>query len=129
MAYLSVKLEDEGRVEEIALAIGELKFIDVVPNWHDVKAASMRIAADQVGVSHHSAPFKSLYADKEKSGKTYGISVVTDGGDVMSGQLRSRGLLISGKVIEACKVRTDTRVARLIEVINRIGCVVEVEIG
>ena len=129
MAYLLVKFSGLECLAQVAAELARLEFAFISPDWHEAKAVTMREIAKTVDVKLDSAPFKSLYADQERSGTTYGVSIQTSRGNSMAGQLRASGLLVGAKGVDCNEVRRDANIAQVVRALKELGCLDDVEIG
>ena len=125
MGFLLIEFEP---VEELAVlcnSLQSLPSVQLLGDWHDFRLAGVK----QSGLSLDSAPALSVLADKQKHGESIRLSLVLGDGNLLEGQIRRGGLLLSNSAVNERVIESDPATALLKTCLEKNTTVRSVEVG
>lgn len=125
MGFLLIEFEPVEQLADLYISLRTLPGVELLGDWHDFRLESVK----QSGLSLNSAPALSVLADKQKHGEAIRLSLALSDGNLLEGQIRRTGLLLSNSAVHTRAVEIDPAVVRLKAFLGENTTVRSVEVG
>jgi hypothetical protein len=125
VGYLLIEFEPVDQLVDLCAALKSVPGIELHGDWHDFRLDSVK----RSGLTLESAPALSVFADKQKHGEAFRLSLALRGGDVLEGQIRKTGLLLCNTAVDSQAIENDPTVALVTAFLGEKTMVMSVELA
>lgn len=125
MGYLLIKFQEHVAVEEAMNLIANLPFVYFLGSFYEFE--KKRLQDRKLDMPN--GPLRSLEDLTRREGDAERIVVNLTSGSVLSGQLRTSGLLVGNKECDPETVRGDNNVARVVTILTQNVQCINVEVS